>query len=117
MLFTKAAVGWLFVRLQLPKPYVYTAKITILFTIMYSVGSLFFEIFQCNPVAAQWDFSITDRKCLPPIYLIQVAYVYGSLSTVTDWLFALMPLPIIWKLELSIQTKCCVIGALCLGML
>ena len=61
------------------------------------IAGIFVTIFQCTPVRAAWDFSITDRHCLP-----YVNFLLGSafLTMLTDAILCILPLPYIWKLQI-----------------
>lgn len=55
------------------------------------------QIFSCNPIKGQWDLS-TPSKC------ISAAHFYvgvAVLNILTDVVLLLMPLPMIWRLQMS----------------
>src|ERR1700761_5272908 len=41
------------------------------------VCSVFITIFQCNPVRAAWDFTLTNKRCIP---ILKYFYVAASVN-------------------------------------
>jgi hypothetical protein len=58
-------------------------------------------IFTCNPIAGAWIRTI-NRTCIN-----QTAFYYGNaiLNVITDIILLVMPLPMIWKLNMSMRKK------------
>ncbi|KAL0780557.1 hypothetical protein CaCOL14_001892 [Colletotrichum acutatum] len=69
-----------------------------------------------KPLAFTWDFSIEGGKCIPQADLKFAAFFNSSVSVLTDLLFALLPVPIMWKVQLNWKVKSAVIGVLSLGI-
>jgi hypothetical protein len=78
---------------------------------MYTLGAfitavwiinIFTTIFQCSPISAAWDFSITSPKC---ISIMSVYYFSTAFSILTDLLLCILPLPLFWKLNLPTREK------------
>jgi hypothetical protein len=65
------------------------------------VGELTFILligFQCLPVAAIWDKTITDAKCLN----LDTAYLIGAILTIgADLVLIVLPIPALRKLQIS----------------
>ena len=72
--------------------------ILMLITLLY--GQLCF-VFQCQPVHAFWQPQV-QHHCFD-----QMAYyiAHGSLNLVTDVFVVLMPIPILWSLQLPTARK------------
>jgi hypothetical protein len=75
----------------------------------FTVGSTFAIIFQCIPVQAGWDFTMRpptgDAKCYDPEIFKNVGVFNSSVNIATDLLFALIPIPMVWRLQVTIQTR------------
>lgn len=82
-----------------------TARLAIwsglVFTALYNVTYIFTLLFACSPVAASWDYSI-DGKCLAmaPYY-----YTTGVLTMVNDLVLFILPVPLVWRLQVDKRTK------------
>ena len=62
----------------------------------------FLQIFDCNPIAKQWDPLITEGKCLTS----SSAYLYISTSaanSASDLVIILIPQLVIWRLQVSFR--------------
>jgi hypothetical protein len=73
--------------------------------------------FQCTPVQGNWDPTVPGRKCIELKKFMDATYVLSAITVFTDFLCALMPLPIIWKLKLNTKTKIGIMSVIALGLL
>jgi hypothetical protein len=71
--------------------------------------------FQCQPLALTWDSSV-EGKCIPPSNLKFAAFFNSSVAVLTDVLFALLPVPILWDVQMNWRVKSAVAGILSLGV-
>lgn len=80
-------------------------------------GLVFFllVVFQCLPISSIWDKTITDAKCLPVSAVI--GFTGAGLSIVEDFIILLLPLPVVWKLQMSTKKKVGVILLISVGSL
>lgn len=67
-----------------------------------NTGIFFSSIFACSPIAAGWDISITDAKCINRPALFQST---AALGVVTDVLIILIPIPMVINLHMSRAKK------------
>ena len=58
-------------------------------------------LFSCSPIAKHWKPDIPGH-C---IETIKADYRYGSLNFITDLIMFVLPLPMVWKLQLSLKQK------------
>lgn len=64
----------------------------------------------------QWDDSI-PRDCWPQSTLQALAFIHAGLNILTDFIFAIViPVPMLWGLQMNKRTKAAVIGVLSLGV-
>lgn len=79
-------------------------------------GALFYIIFQCTPVSYAWN---TDQEghCLPAVDLADVYYACTAVNIMTDWVTALLPIPLLWHVRLERSEKLSVAAILGLGIL
>lgn len=64
------------------------------------VAFIFPLLLQCNPVSAVWDRSI-DGHC---INVTAIGYVGAGISITEDLIILALPLPTLWRLQIS-KTK------------
>lgn len=84
---------------------------------LMSSALFLWDIFQCKPVAAQWDYTLPDYTCVAASQVVEAAYALSTLSVVSDWLYALLPVPMVWKASLPKRGKISMAIILGLGIL
>lgn len=67
-----------------------------------AIATVFGTLFQCTPVAAAWDFTIEDGKCIEVRPLL---YFSTAFSAATDVVLCILPLPFFWKLHIALREK------------
>ncbi|KAH7120910.1 hypothetical protein B0J11DRAFT_51864 [Dendryphion nanum] len=94
----------------------------IVFIILMTIACALTLIFQCLPVEAAWDyrlrpppFGFGTAKCYDMIVFRNLGLMNSSFNIVTDVLFATLPIPLIWQLQLNLRTKISLILVLSLG--
>jgi hypothetical protein len=77
-----------------------------------SASQLLCVIFNCIPVHAVWDITITDAKCIA----IRDIYLGGSVTNVIlDLLIVSMPIPHVWRLHAPLAQRIVLAGMFALG--
>jgi hypothetical protein len=118
----KLSISYMLVRVAHGrKAYVWSQYAAMaIFTIMNLIAC-FYVIFRCWPVSAAWDFSLLgpdgQGKCLDTATLTTVYYVATAINIATDWFTALMPIPLLWNVNLNLNSKISVVSILSLGIL
>ncbi|GAM40104.1 hypothetical protein TCE0_034f12193 [Talaromyces pinophilus] len=112
--FVKVSVLLFLLRLESRSPVVrYMIFGTMYFTIVLGVSILIADIFQCTPVAYVYDTSIPGGHC------IKQGAFYVSTATMTiftDLLVVVIPMIIVYSLQMPLRRKLMVVGILCLGL-
>ncbi|KAI1330141.1 integral membrane family protein [Xylariaceae sp. FL0255] len=88
---------------------------------IWSIISLFFfNLIQCDPVAAQWDYTILEKDpkawCVSATVVVDGAYALSVLSILSDWFYAILPIPMIWDVKMTVEAKLIVSLVLNLGV-
>ena len=77
----------------------------------YSTAQSLVEIFECSPIDSLWNPQVKG-KC---INLSAELIASSVLNVVTDFLLLVLPLPILWRLQISMERKLELIGIFLLG--
>ncbi|KAK4120654.1 hypothetical protein N657DRAFT_553581, partial [Parathielavia appendiculata] len=116
--FLKLSVAFSLLRLSNPMNTWWTRVIwgLIVFICLYMVESWISILAYCDPVAAQWDKALLKTaKCWP----IEIFRIFPLINTgcniFTDVCFATLPIPIIWRLRMSVRARAYLIGVFSLG--
>jgi hypothetical protein len=117
MMFIKLSIACFLLRLAVQRRYRYTLWGAIIVVTIWSTALFFWDIFQCHPVEAQWDFTIPNQTCVSADQVVAAAYALSVMTIITDWLFALIPIPMVWSVKMTTQAKITVVMILGLGIL
>lgn len=71
----------------------------------------------CRPMAFTWDKTIPGGKCSSLEMIIALSYVVSAVNIVTDWSCALMPVLILWNLQMRRRVKATVCVLLSMGIM
>lgn len=120
MMFIKLSIAVFLLRLAPHNLYRYILHASILIVSIWSIVLFFWNLFQCHPVEAQWDYRIlADDKtafCVPADEVVAAAYSLSVMTILSDWLYALIPIPMVWHVKMTKQAKTTVVLVLGLGI-
>ena len=83
----------------------------IVYIICWQIYQMFITILACKPVRGYWDHSI-HAKCTDQLNQIIGAAIQ---NVVTDIVILCLPLPILWKLKMTMERKLQLTGLFALG--
>lgn len=110
----KLSIALMLIRIaQNRKAYVYAQWAMMGLFFVADGGACFYIIFQCSPVSNAWN---APSKCEPAVYLADVYYATTAVNIVTDWVTALLPIPLLWGVRLERSEKLSVAAILGLGI-
>jgi hypothetical protein len=69
---------------------------------------------QCRPIAATWNPAL--GKCAPSSVITGVSYFISASAIVTDWACAILPVFILWDVQMKLRIKASVAVVLALGV-
>ncbi|CAG9999831.1 unnamed protein product [Clonostachys byssicola] len=117
MLLIKLSVGYFLLRITIHMTmYARVIRTSLALIFISSAVVFFWNIFQCIPVEKQWDYRIADGQCVQPDGIVVVAYVMSAITILTDFFYALIPIPMVRKVKMTIQAKVTVILILGMGI-
>ncbi|RFU35292.1 hypothetical protein B7463_g1045, partial [Scytalidium lignicola] len=105
MTLIKLAVAIFLLRIAVKRRFIWLIKGSMVILTVWSLSLFLFTIFECSPVQAQWDITITDGKCISPHSIEQATYAQSALGISTDWFYAVLPLLMLWNVKLGIRKK------------
>ncbi|KAL7625289.1 hypothetical protein AAE478_004505 [Parahypoxylon ruwenzoriense] len=116
----KLSIGIFLLRLASQNRYKYTIYGSLIIVSIWSIVLFFWNMFQCNPVTAQWDYTILrndpSSHCVSADEIVNAAYALSVMNVLSDWLYALIPIPMLWKVKMTAQAKLTVVVVLGLGV-
>ncbi|KAK2629560.1 hypothetical protein QTJ16_000380 [Diplocarpon rosae] len=85
-------------------------------SVIVTVGISLTIIFSCLPIRASWDrASEPDAKCFSTSTFTYIGMSNSVVNILTDVLFASLPIPIVWNLQVNVRTKISLIVIMSLG--
>ena len=76
-------------------------KVMLAFCGATTITFAFATIFQCTPLSFSWDKNIQGGYC---INFVAASWAHGGVNSLQDLAILIMPIPLIWKLQMT-RTK------------
>ncbi|KAK8160092.1 hypothetical protein BC567DRAFT_152063, partial [Phyllosticta citribraziliensis] len=89
--------------------------LAIFLTVLGALWSDIAILVNCKPVSASWDAS--KGRCQGPNTLLTASYVLSATSISSDWICAVMPIFLLWRVRLMKGVKVSLVLVLALGAL
>lgn len=89
-------------------------RIGILSIFLFYFLNMFFDIFQCSPREKIWNLSIVSGHCFNGNVVYKAS---GLFNVMADFAILIMPMPSVWKLNMSLKRKLLTTGVFASGFL
>ncbi len=87
--------------------------------IVIAIGLMFWLVLllDCRPISHFWNRVDPSNSgtCLPVQILLDIMYLYSALSIICDMTLGILPVFLVWTLQMNRRTKAAVGGILSLG--
>jgi membrane-anchored glycerophosphoryl diester phosphodiesterase (GDPDase) len=105
MISAKISIGIFLLRVAVNK-----IHRTIILTVMglsVLTGCVFFfvTLFQCSPISFFWDRQLPGGKCVNVYVIIGLTYLYSAVSAICDFTFGILPIFMVWNLNMARDAK------------
>ncbi|KAF2708167.1 hypothetical protein K504DRAFT_534812 [Pleomassaria siparia CBS 279.74] len=118
----KISIAYFLLRLSPRRSHQIFLYGVIVFIVALTITCAMTLVFQCIPVQAAWDASLRPppfgtgtAKCYSNVIFRNLGMMNSAFNIITDALFATLPVPLIWSLQLNVRTKLSLIAILSLG--
>ncbi|XXH01288.1 hypothetical protein Hte_007644 [Hypoxylon texense] len=111
----KVSVGFFLMRIS---PTIYYRRIlqgVMIFLMAYTFVCQMTLVLQCRNLAILWDNRV-QTTCWTQATLQGLSYANSTINIITDIFFALLPIPMLWKVKINARTKASLICVLSLGV-
>ena len=88
------------------------------FLIVWSTVTLLLAIFSCHPIKANWDTQLylkPTTHCSPRVY--DVTNIHGYCNIISDFMLLILPIPALWKLQMTTGKKLSIAAVFATGSL
>ncbi|KAF2451990.1 hypothetical protein P171DRAFT_450677 [Karstenula rhodostoma CBS 690.94] len=112
----KASIGFALIRIANRARWIEMVIYLNLFVCLGVIGGTgMYLFFQCSPVRKNW-YTDVPGDCRPREIQTGLSYAVAALSIITDWTFAIIPICLLWKVQMNPKVKFSVIVMLSLGV-
>ncbi|OJD33852.1 uncharacterized protein BKCO1_27000126 [Diplodia corticola] len=116
MMFAKTSIGFFLLRVTVEQVYIYIIYAATAITVATGTVFFFVTILQCRPVSFFWlKATGAAGTCLDIEVIIALTYFYSAVSALCDCVFGLLPVAMLWNLNMSRSTKIAVAPILSMG--
>ncbi|KAE8360079.1 hypothetical protein BDV27DRAFT_149017 [Aspergillus caelatus] len=72
-----------------------------------AVGLLFFfaTLLECRPIHYVWDYGMMSSHCVSKDFLLDIVYTHSVIAALCDLTLGILPLFMIWKLQMNRRAK------------
>ncbi|KAH9870096.1 hypothetical protein J1614_007018 [Plenodomus biglobosus] len=117
MMTIKISLGIFFARIVIKPWHFVLIYINVGVNIVSSIASFFYCIFRCGANVDQYVLQQLQNKCTSQTLDLFVAYQSASFNTLTDLVFLVLPIIILWNSNMDRKSKISVGFILCLAAL
>ncbi|PMD46677.1 hypothetical protein L207DRAFT_451239, partial [Hyaloscypha variabilis F] len=117
-IFIRLSIGFYLLRICILKLHLWIIKTTMCIISLLTVAYFIFVTVQCNPFNYFWlQFSGEVGKCFPATTVQNITISYAVFAAVTDIIFGVLPIFVIWNLKMNRKAKMVVGALLALGII
>ncbi|KAL1590821.1 hypothetical protein WHR41_00400 [Cladosporium halotolerans] len=112
----KASIAIMLMRLSVRRSHKIILYVTIIITEIYSAFFFFLFIFQCIPSKYFWTrYTGGSGSCLDTSIVVAATYGYSAITCAGDIIFSILPVLLVWSLQMGRKEKVAVILILAMG--
>lgn len=82
---------------------------------VWTLVTLLTMALQCQPLSVRWNGS--RGTCVEAGVIVRTGYSFSAMDIASNWLYALLPVAMLWDVRISLQMKVSVTFLLGLGVL
>ncbi|KAG4434880.1 hypothetical protein IFR05_009640 [Cadophora sp. M221] len=110
----KLSILLLYLRLSPYQSFRIMVWIVVTTTVIYSFLGSFQFVFNCQPIAKNWDPTITKGKCID---VPRILMAHGSVNVTTDVAMLVLPIALVRKLTIPMRQRVALAGLFMTGTL
>jgi len=115
--FLRLAIGHSLLRLTIDKVHRIAIHTLNGLNVIFNLYFVLITILQCTPPQDFWELGRTRLHCINPLISVKSTFAQSGICAFTDWAFALLPIFLLWNLNMCFRKKVCVALLLSLGAL
>ncbi|KAI1292948.1 hypothetical protein F5Y03DRAFT_388154 [Xylaria venustula] len=80
---------------------------SIVVVTIFAIATFLALALQCRPVTLNWG--IGKGQCVEPKVITNIAYAFSAADIASNWLYATLPIVMLWNIKLTLRVKLSVI--------
>ena len=104
MITSKISIGYFLLRITVRRIDVLLVYGTMLITVLTGAIFFFVTLLQCRPISFFWNRD-QEGSCINVEVIIALTYLYSVFSVISDFTCAILPMFLIWKLNMDRRSK------------
>lgn len=105
MIAAKISIGLFLLRITIRSLHRWIINISMGLTVLTGIVFFFVTLLQCMPVSYFWDKSLANGRCINIEVIIGLTYLYSAISAICDFTFGILPIFLVWNLNMSRNSK------------
>ncbi|CAD0092324.1 unnamed protein product [Aureobasidium vineae] len=115
LVFLKLSLAFFYVRIVIQRWQKVVIYITVATMTMYGLTYAFTYLFRCGADINHQLIHRAEGRCIPDHTLLIMTYIFGSVDTFTDFVYALLPIYVLWNSNMPLGMKFTAGFLLCIG--
>ncbi|KLU85431.1 hypothetical protein MAPG_04457 [Magnaporthiopsis poae ATCC 64411] len=113
----KLSVGTFLLRVSPSRFYTWFIWALLGVTVISTCAGTLQLMLQCRPMEFIWNKALPGGgQCIPGDIIVAAAYAGFAIGIGTDFIFAVLPIPMLWNVQLNWRVKLAIMGILSLGL-
>lgn len=102
----KLSIGVMLLRIAVARVHKIIVWVVVIVIEVYGAFYFFLFVLQCRPSAYFWtQYTGGKGTCIDPTVTVDATYAYSAISCWADWTLAIIPVFIVWGLQMNVRTK------------
>jgi len=115
LVFLKISLAFFYLRIVIQRWQRWVIFMTVTVFTLYGLAYAFIYLFRCGLNVNDQLISRAEGKCIPDHTLLIMTYVFGSVDTLTDFIYAFLPIYVLWNSNMPLGMKFTAGFLLCIG--
>ncbi|KAF2734995.1 hypothetical protein EJ04DRAFT_601935 [Polyplosphaeria fusca] len=105
MICAKISIGLFLLRVTVSPIHRWIIYINMFLTALTGTVFFFVTLLQCHPISFFWNRSIEGGSCVDVEVIIALTFLYSAISAICDFTFGILPIFLVWGLNMSRRMK------------
>ncbi|KAF2108458.1 hypothetical protein BDV96DRAFT_652710 [Lophiotrema nucula] len=114
---TKVSIALMILRISNSKKLKWAMAPLVTVVVCVNLAGIVILAARCKPFESNWNYAIPKPKCWPRTVLKNQNYLQGIVSIVSDLVYTVLPIFVVWGLNITRRQKIAISGLIGLGLL